>query len=155
MIGLAAVTAVIVALATAAAPASSPDPLQPVRTQFAAARNTLINNFQAINTRSGLAPALRERLAGDTPGAGFSAKPAWMSAADFIEYMTYLAKLDMSLVDQYATGSYHALSAVRGADDTVFKSPTDGTMQPLGVYVPGTYDPHKPASLIVFLHGRT
>ncbi|MDQ6767603.1 MAG: alpha/beta hydrolase-fold protein [Candidatus Eremiobacteraeota bacterium] len=155
MIGLATVTAAIVALATAAAPASSPDPLQPVRTQFAAARNTLINNFQTINTRSGLAAALRERLDGDAPGAGFSAKPTWMNTADFIEYMTYLAKLDMSLVDQYATGSYHALSAVRGADDTVFKSPADGTMQPLAVYVPRAYDPRKAASLVVFLHGRT
>jgi predicted esterase len=28
-------------------------------------------------------------------------------------------------------------------------------MQPLGVYVPPSYDPRKPASLVVFLHGRT
>ena len=155
MIPLAILAAAHVAFTSMPAPSSTPDPLQPMRVQMSTARKALVEHFQAVNARSGLAAALEERLDSDAPGQGFSAKPGWMSTADFLDYMTYLTKLDVSLVEQYATGSYHPVASVRGADDTVFKSPADGTMQPLAVYVPASYDPRRAASLVVFLHGRT
>jgi predicted esterase len=134
---------------------SAPDPLQPARVQLDAARKTLGDKFSVIDMRSGLAAALQTRLDSDSPAIGKNEKPAWMSTADYVDYETLLAKLDKSLVDQYASGTYHPLADVRGADDTVFKSPADGTMQPLAVYVPKTYDPRTSTSLVVFLHGNT
>jgi predicted esterase len=152
---IASVAAALIALASTPAAHSSPDPMQQVREQLAAAHDTLVDNFQTINARSGLAAALEERLDSDTPGPGMSEKPAWMSAADFIDYMTTLVALDRSLVDQYATGVYRPLAGVRGAGDTVLASPADGTLQPLGAYVPPSYDPRRATSLVVFLHGNT
>ncbi len=81
--------------------------------------------------------------------------PEAASTADFVEWMTTFGRLEKSLIDQYATGAYHPLASVRGVDDTVYKSPVDGTMQPLAAYVPASYDPKKATSLVVFLHGRT
>lgn len=156
MIALATLAAALVALASASPPPTpAVDPMHPLREQMAAARNTLIDHFQAVNARSGLAVDLETRLDSDMAGVGMAQKPSWMSGPDFIDYTTFLVKLDASLIDQYASGAYHPLSGVRGADDMVFKSPADGTMQPLAVYVPLSYDPHKPTSLVVFLHGRT
>ncbi|GEM_PF-753039 len=152
---IATVAAVLIALASSPAPHTSPDPMQQVEEQLTAAHETLVNNFQAINARSGLAAALEERLDSDTPGTEMSEKPAWMSAADFSDYMTTLVALDRSLIDQYATGVYRPLAAVRGAGDTVLASPADGKLQPLGAYVPPSYEPRRPTSLVVFLHGNT
>ncbi len=152
---LALLAAAFIASASSPQQTPSPDPMQPVRQQLAAAHDTLSGNFQAVNARSGMAADLQQRLQDDAPEPGMSDKPAWMSTVDYIDFMTSLARLDTSLVDQYASGAYHPLAGVRGADDTVFASPADGSMQPLGVYVPKTYDPHKPTSLVVFLHGRT
>jgi len=156
MLIVAVLVTALVALASPASNAgSAPDPLQPARAQLDAARKTLGDKFNVIDSRSGLAAALQARLDSDTPAIGHNEKPAWMSSADFVEFETYVAKLDKSLVDQYASGAYHALAEVRGADDTVFKSPADGTMQPLAVYVPQRYDPRTSTSLVVFLHGNT
>src|SRR5579864_6520264 len=88
----------------------TPDPLQFARGQFDAARKTLAANLRAVDTRSGLATTLEQRLKDDTPGLGQNAKPAWMAPADYADYETNLAKLDKSLVDQYASGSYHSLT---------------------------------------------
>ena len=158
MIIFAFLTATVVALTTpppTTGAGSALDPLQSARAQLDAARKTLADNFKAIETRSGLAVELEERLDSDAPGVSSNEKPAWMTAADFVDYATYLARLDKSLIDQYASGVYHPLAAVRGADDTVFKSPADGSMQPLAVYVPRSYEPRRATSLVVFLHGRT
>jgi acetyl esterase/lipase len=157
MVKTLAALAAAVAAVTAASPGpkQNADPMLPINAQLAASRSKLVDNFRAIDTRSGLAVALEARLDGDVPGIGLSEKPDWMRTSDYIDYMTYLARLEASLIDQYASGVYHPLASVRGADDTVFKSPADGTMQPLAVYVPKSYDPQKAASLVVFLHGRT
>lgn len=139
----------------AAAGQTTPDPLAAARQDLIQARATLRDDYPAINRRSGIAVDLVERLDEDTPAPGMTDKPAWMDPADFIDFMTQLAQLEKSLIGQYATGHYHELSAVRGADDTVYLSPVDHTMQPLAAYVPPSYDPHKPTSLVMFLHGRT
>lgn len=130
------------------------DPTQVLRAQMAAARVQLVQNFAQINARSGIAADLEERIDSDSSGIEPAGKPTWMTDAEFLEYNTYLARLDASLIDQLATGRFHPLAAVRGADDTVYKSPADGTLQPLAVYVPASYDPKKSVPLVVLLHGR-
>jgi predicted peptidase len=154
MMMFATLAAVLIALASAQHP-SVAGPTESLRAQMGAALNVLAQHFKQIDQRSGLAPALEERLDSDTAGIEMAEKPAWISDADFLSYNTTMVKLDASIVDQLASGDYHPLAAIRGADDTAFKSPADGTMQPLGVYVPASYQPDKPTSLVVFLHGRT
>jgi S-formylglutathione hydrolase FrmB len=147
---------ILVAVATlAAAPQTSTDPLAAARDDLVQAHAVLRDNYPVVNRRSGIAAQLVERLDEDTPGPGTTDRPSWMDPGDFIAWMNTLARLEKSLISQYATGDYHTLAAVRGADDTVFLSPVDHTMQPLAAYVPPGYDPHKSTSLVMFLHGRT
>lgn len=142
----------LVAPATAAV---GPDPVQVLQTQVAAARTTLVRHYKEIDARSGFAAALQTRLDNFTSILDRKNKPDWESDENFLQNNAMLVKLDSSLIEQLASGNYHDMSAIRGADDTVFKAPADGTLQPVGVYVPPSYDPHKPASVVVFLHGRT
>jgi acetyl esterase/lipase len=154
MITLAALAVSLVALASAPPPVGA-HPQAALRAQMLAAHDVLAGHFKEINQRSGLGPALEERLDSDTAGLEMAEKPAWISDADFLSFNETMVKLDTSIVDQLASGEYHPLSGIRGADDTAFRSPADGTMQPLGVYVPPSYRPDKATSLVVFLHGRT
>jgi predicted esterase len=145
----------IVGAVTPAPPSiATADTTSALRDQMIAARAQLVRNFAQINTRSGIAVDLETRIDSDSAGIEPSARPTWMSDADFADYNAYLVKLDATLIDQLATANYHALGAIRGADDTLYRTPADGTMQPLGVYVPPSYDPKKPAPLVVLLHGR-
>ena len=146
---------VVIATLGAAPQTPSPDPLATAREDLTQAHALLRDNYPVINRRSGIAADLVQRLDEDTPGPGTTDRPAWMQPADFIAWMTTLARLEKSLIRQYATGDYHELGAVRGVDDTVFVSPVDHTLQPLAAYVPPSYDPLKPTSLVMFLHGRT
>lgn len=139
----------------AASPQKSPDPLATARQDLIEAHALLRDNYPAVSKRSGMAPALLERLDEDTPAPGMTDRPSWMDPHDFVAWMTEFARLEKSLLSQYATGQYHALAGVRGADDTLYVSPVDHTLQPLAAYVPPGYDPHKPTSLVMFLHGRT
>ncbi|HLW37693.1 MAG TPA: alpha/beta fold hydrolase [Candidatus Eremiobacteraceae bacterium] len=126
-----------------------------LRAESKLAHDTLIEHFSEIQARSHLGVALEERLDGDASGIDLNGKPAWMTLADYREHNSVLFRLNASLITQLATGKYHDLGAVRGADDTVYKSPVDGTMQPLAAYVPASYSPNAPTALVVFLHGRT
>lgn len=119
------------------------------------AHDTLSQHFAEIQARSHLAAALEERLDGDASGIELGNRPSWMTPADYEAHNTVLFKLNASLITQLASGKYHALGEVRGADDTLYRSPVDGTLQPLAAYVPASYDPRTPAALVVFLHGRT
>jgi predicted esterase len=62
-------------------------------------------------------------------------------------------RLDLSLATQLIGQSYRPMSTIRGLDETLVRSSADGTMQPVAVYVPPTYDSGRPAPLVVFLHG--
>ncbi len=64
------------------------------------------------------------------------------------------AQLDLSLATQLLRRSFTPISAIRGLAETFVRSSTDGTMQPVAVYVPLNYSPARPAPLVVFLHGR-
>ncbi len=126
-----------------------------LQAQLTAARNTLLQHFREINDRSGLGPALQERIDSDITGIAMSAKPNWMDERSFVDYNTVMVKLDLSVVDQLASGRYHDIKAVRGAEDLLMKSPADGSLQPVAIYVPPSYDASRPSPLVVFLHGRT
>jgi dienelactone hydrolase len=65
-----------------------------------------------------------------------------------------IVRLDLSVVDQLIKRSFRPMASIRGLQETFVKSSKDGTMQPVAVYVPASYDPGKPAPLVVFLHGR-
>lgn len=126
-----------------------------LQTQMSTARATLLQHFREINERSGLAPALQERIDSDSIGIALSARPAWMDQRSFVDYNTFLVRLDESIIDQLASGHYHDMRSVRGAEDLLMKSPADGSLQPVAVYVPPSYDATRPVPLVVFLHGRT
>jgi len=72
------------------------------------------------------AVALEERLDSDAAQADVSNRPSWMTLADFEDYSRVLFDLNASLVLQLASGKYHDLGAIRGADDTAYQSPADG-----------------------------
>jgi predicted esterase len=79
--------------------------------------------------------------------------PPHYEASMFYETMRETVRLDLSLATQLMQQSYQPMSAIRGLDETFVRSSTDGTMQPVAVYVPTTYVPGHPAPLVVFLHG--
>lgn len=150
-----AVLCAVAVLAAAQPAATATYPSAELRARSKLARDTLMQHFSDIERRSHLAVALEERLDSDAAQADVSNRPSWMTLADFEDYSRVLFDLNASLVLQLANGRYHDLSATRGADDTAYQSPADGTMQPLGVYVPAAYDARKPNALVVFLHRRT
>ena len=160
--------AVAVAAAVAAAPQASPSPvpgsdaaarqaaasLDAARRDVTAARRGLVANFDVVQQRSGLAVLLETRLDEDVAELDRFPSPTVMSAQDYAEAIALDIKMTASVVDQLATGTYHDLASARGVDEVLVKSPADGTMQPLAVYVPATYAPDRHYSLVVLLHGR-
>ncbi|MBC5804652.1 MAG: hypothetical protein GIX00_00590 [Candidatus Eremiobacteraeota bacterium] len=154
-IGATAIAAALFLTSGSRADVAGMDAAGSLQAQLTVARNTLLQHFREINDRSGLAPALQERIDSDVTGVAMSAKPAWMDQRSFVDYNTVMVRLDQSIVDQLASGRYHDIKAVRGADDLLMKSPVDGSLQPVAVYVPPSYDASRPVPLVVFLHGRT
>ena len=65
-----------------------------------------------------------------------------------------ITRLDLSLAQQLLTKSFTPMGSIRGLAETFVQSSKDGTMQPVAVYVPSSYEPGKRAPLVVFLHGR-
>jgi predicted esterase len=65
-----------------------------------------------------------------------------------------ISRLDISLATQLMEQSYRPLSSIRGLGETLIRASKDGTMQPVAVYVPTTYQPGQKAPLVVFLHGH-
>lgn len=80
--------------------------------------------------------------------------PQGYAAAQWAQAMERTATLDISLANQLMRRSYVAMGSIRGLGETFYRSSQDGTMQPVAVYVPGSYSPAKPAPLVVFLHGH-
>ena len=64
------------------------------------------------------------------------------------------SQLDLSLAKQLLQQSFVPMNSIRGLGETFVRSSQDGTMQPVAVYVPKTYQPGQAAPLIVFLHGH-
>jgi predicted esterase len=88
-----------------------------------------------------------DRLTNDIEA--LSSAPAGAKA----DYAARVATLDDDVVEQYLARTPHPLAPIRSFGETLVRSSADGTLQPLAVYVPATYDPAHPAPLVVFLHG--
>jgi len=82
-----------------------------------------------------------------TAGRGFT-------ATQWLQTTQRFGTLDLSLANQLLERRYVAMGGVRGWGETLARSSRDGTMQPVAIYVPPSYSPDRPVSLIVFLHGR-
>ncbi len=80
--------------------------------------------------------------------------PSGYTTEDWSQTVRQFAVLDLSLATQLLDGSYRSLVSIRGLGETLVRSSEDGTMQPLAVYVPTSYDAARPAPLIVLLHGH-
>lgn len=146
---LVSVAALVPTAAVAAAdqvPAASP--------ALAAAREELVKHFDAVESRSHLAVELLGRIDADIgQSAGAQVSPVF-TPEETSEFLAVSIKLNASLVDQLASGRLHDVSAVRGVDDVLLRSPADATLQPVGLYVPKSYEASKPTPLVVFLHGK-
>jgi len=119
-----------------------------------AVHRELVTHFSRIVTLSGDAVTIETRIDADAPSIEQAFKPSWLDQDEFQQYGSELVTLDGSLVDQLATGAFHPIASVRGADEIFVRSPHDHTLQPAALYVPTTYDPAKPAPLVLFLHGK-
>jgi len=119
-----------------------------------AVHRELVTHFSRIVALSGDAVTIETRIDADAPSIEQAFKPSWLDQDEFQEYASELVTLDGSLVDQLATGSFHSIASVRGADEIFVRSPHDQSLQPAALYVPTTYDPAKPAPLVLFLHGK-
>src|SRR5579872_1462742 len=117
------------------------------------ARAVLVAHFAQIDRRSRMAANLEERLDSQLGLLSAGSKPAYLQPSLYLDYALTEADLDASLIGQLASGHPHNLSAVHGADDVPFRAVADGLQQPLGVFVPESYDSHVPAPLVVMLHG--
>jgi dienelactone hydrolase len=95
-----------------------------------------------------------ERLNEDADLLADPSVPQGYSAAQWSEVVARTAQLDLSLATQLLRGAYDSMGAIRGLGEALVRSPSDGTMQPVAVYVPSSYSPAHAAPLIVLLHGR-
>jgi poly(3-hydroxybutyrate) depolymerase len=150
------ILAALVLALTAAARVDTPpsDPYAPLRATLEAASKELGSHFLDVQKRYGSAADLQSRLDADLGSLISPSTPPSWTDAEYVDANVRVASLDRSLVDQLSTGTYRELAAVRGLDDVLIKSPADGTMQPVALYVPPAYDGSKPFPLVVFLHGR-
>lgn len=80
--------------------------------------------------------------------------PAGYAQDDWSHFITHSSQLDISLATQLLQRKYQPIASIRGLGETLLLSSKDGTMQPVAVYVPSTYDPSRASPLMVFLHGR-
>jgi len=102
------------------------------------------------------AEALGSRLADDMMefdmASDDAAKAIGYTPAAYQERLRNGALLDASIVDQVLSGKYLALGGASGLAERLIKSTTDGTWQPLALYVPRTLKPNP--TLVVLLHGQ-
>ncbi len=135
LLGSSAVDLRVSLRSTAAAYLASMPKIGPI-----AGRDTTYDYYQRLNEDGDLL---------DDPSV-----PQGYSAADWSQTVTRIARLDLSLATQLVRETYDSMSAVRGLSETLVRSSSDGTMQPVAVYVPSSYSPARPAPLVVLLHGR-
>lgn len=82
------------------------------------------------------------------------ARPAGYPAEVWAETLQSSSDLDRSLVTQIERQRYQPMVAIRGLGETLVRSSTNGTLQPVAVYVPRGYAAGTPSALAVFLHGH-
>lgn len=157
---IALIPAAIAAALQTATPAPPGTPavaatLAQARSRLEATRQELTSHFDAIDQRSHLAVVLETRLDEDYGGLDDTPTSKTYTIEDYAHDLLLEADMMAALVHQLATGQYRDWSAVRGLDEVVLRSPSDGAMQPNAIYVPASYRAAQPAPLVVLLHGRT
>lgn len=95
-----------------------------------------------------------ERLREDADALDDSEIPSGYTADQWSQTVGNVAALDLSLATQLIEKRYVSMASIHGFGEALVRSSIDGTMQPVAVYVPASYEPGKPAPLVVFLHGR-
>lgn len=98
------------------------------------------------------AEALGSRLADDMESFDDPTMPMGYTPATYQQRLRNSALLDASIVDQVLAGKYEPLGGVSGLAERLIKSSTDGTWQPLALYVPRDLKPNP--TLVVLLHGQ-
>jgi predicted esterase len=116
--------------------------------------DSLAEHFKAIDARSHMAAALEERLDADAAVRPVD-RPAWVTAAQFLDFADDESILDASLIGQLASGQRHPIGMIRSMDDVPVPSVVDNSWQPFAFFIPPSYDKAKPTPLVVFLHGAT
>jgi pimeloyl-ACP methyl ester carboxylesterase len=95
-----------------------------------------------------------ERLNEDAAALDDPTVPQGYSPAEWSATVSRFAALDLSLARQLLDRSYRSMASIRGLGEALVRSSKDGTMQPVAVYVPGSYVTGRAAPLVVLLHGH-
>jgi acetyl esterase/lipase len=136
----------VTCLTAAAAPTQPETP----RAQLNAARTQLVEHFSLVQSRCHCAGALQTRLDSELARLP-SGDPASQSGPDDPVHM--LASLESNLVTQLVAGQYRALNTIQDSGTTLVASKSDGSVQPLSVFVPAAYGAPKSFPLVIVLHG--
>lgn len=148
--------ALAIALA-APAPAPGPSAAASSQTPSRIAAGALIRlqaHLDVANRAMGedQAEALGSRLADDLDAFNDPTIIPGYTQAAYEERLRSVALLDASIVDQVLSGTFEPLGGVRGLAERLIKSTTDGTRQPVAIYVPAQLKPDP--TLVVLLHGQ-
>lgn len=154
MLLLAAVAAATLALTTAAPSAPVPPAAKSPSQIVADALIKLQAHLDVANRAMGedQAEALGSRLADDMEAFDDPTMPQGYTQATYQDRLRNGAMLDASIVDQVLSGKYEPIGGVSGLAERLIKSTTDGTWQPLALYVPRSLKPDP--TLVVLLHGQ-
>jgi predicted esterase len=98
------------------------------------------------------AEALGSRLADDLDAFNDPTIIPGYTQAAYEERLRSVATLDASIVDQVLSARPEPLAGVHGLAERLIKSTTDGTWQPVAIYVP--QQTKADANLVVLLHGQ-
>lgn len=121
-----------------------------------AAAAAYLKNIAAIATVAGRDTTYDyyERLREDADALDDPEVPPGYTQAEWSQTVTNVAALDLSLATQLLEKRYVPMASIHGLGEAFVRSSTDGTLQPVAVYVPASYKPGNAAPLVVFLHGR-
>lgn len=123
--------------------------------RIAARSGALQQNLQRISkvTTSEQAVDYSTRLQDDVDALQVKALPYSYNAAEWSDAVRTNAQLDISLVDQLIAGKRAPIDPTPGVQARFAVSSSDGSWQPLAVFVPKSYR-SGPAPLVVLLHGH-
>ncbi|MDE2572410.1 MAG: dienelactone hydrolase family protein [bacterium] len=130
--------------------ASAP-PLQAID----AAQRRLLESSAAIERLAGdhVMLLLRARLYRDAGDFRPGTHPLGEPRAAYAGFERNLIDLEQRSIEQLRSGHLSRMAEMRGAGEVWLRSSADGSLQPVGVYVPRSYAARTPAALVVFLHG--
>ncbi len=149
---LAAAGAALLALAAAVPPSPSPtfnrsDQLA-LQSALDSARAKLTSRSDDVRARGASVADLMGRLDADLSAVG---QADATTPADTWETIEVASRLDLSLIDQFISGTYVQPSAVNGAGELLVPSSSDKSLQPLALYIPKSYASERNAPLVLML----